>query len=77
VQKVHRQLSEARSRKGLSLDGLRRMAGLKCSVASMSRKLSGKRPLTDREIGRLARALDIEVVVERVKLGASPSEQAA
>ena len=53
------------------------MAGLKCSVASMSRKLSGKRPLTDREIGRLARALDIEVVVERVKLGASPSEQAA
>jgi transcriptional regulator with XRE-family HTH domain len=71
VQKVHRQLDKVRRDKGMSLAALKRLSGLRCSVASISRKLAGKRRLTDREIVAFARALGIEVTHTVVTLGAA------
>lgn len=44
---------------------LKKKSGLRCSIVSISRKLSGRQPLSDREIEALARALDVEVKVSR------------
>ncbi len=56
------QLSEARQRKGMLLEELRREARLKCSADSLCRKLAGKQPMTTREAQDLARALDHRIV---------------
>ena len=55
----------------MTLEALRKKSGLsraplKISVVSLSRKLSGKQPLSDDEIAALARALDKDVTVQRV-----------
>jgi hypothetical protein len=56
------QLRDARLRKGVQLEELRRLAKLDCSADSLCRKLSGKQPLTTEEAESLARALEHEIV---------------
>jgi hypothetical protein len=58
---IHRQLLEAYEEAGLTWDELIRLANLKCSADSISRKLRGKQSLRSGEIERLARALRIQV----------------
>jgi hypothetical protein len=58
---IHRQLMDAYEAKGLTWDELIRLADLKCSADSISRKLRGKKSLRSREIEALAKALRIQV----------------
>lgn len=55
------QLRSAWERSGLTLDQLLKLSGLSIERVSLSRKLSGKRGLRDREIHALAGALGIVV----------------
>lgn len=63
--RAHEPLDRARREQGMSLPELKRASGMRCSIPSLSRKLAGKRRLTDREIERIARALGVEVSFER------------
>jgi hypothetical protein len=56
------QLREARLRKGVQLEELRRTARLDCSADSLCRKLAGKQILTTDEAESLAQALGHEIV---------------
>lgn len=67
----YEQLSQARASKGWTLEKLRKAARLRCSIVSLSRKLSGKQPISDAELASLAAALGLRVEVTRVSLGAA------
>jgi hypothetical protein len=62
---IHRQLLEAVEAQGLTWDQVIRLAALKCSADSISRKLRGKQSLRAKEIESLAKALRIQVVAGR------------
>jgi transcriptional regulator with XRE-family HTH domain len=70
---AHQQLAAARKAKGLTLKRLKKKAGLRCSVVSLSRKLSGQQAMTNAEIAAIARALGepVTVVETVVTLGAA------
>lgn len=66
-------LSAERVKQNMTLGELKRRSGLRCSIVSVSRKLSGRQPISTRELEVLARALGITVRVEHttITLGAS------
>lgn len=59
---IHRQLLEAYESRGLTWDELIRLANLKCSADSISRKLRGEQSLRSWEIEKIAKALRVQVV---------------
>lgn len=59
---IRRQLMDAYEARGLTWDELIRLADLKCSADSISRKLRGKQSLRAGEIEALAKALRVQVV---------------
>lgn len=58
---IHQQLLDAYETRDLTWDELIRLANLKCSADSVSRKLRGKQKLFSYEIEALAKALRVEI----------------
>lgn len=55
---------------GLTLDELRRLSGIKCSVESLSRKLKGTQALRSQESESLAKALRVDVAITQPRAAA-------
>jgi hypothetical protein len=72
---IQQQLSDAFGESGLTLLELKRLADLKCSPDSLSRKLRGRQSLRSGEIEKLAKALRVQVTAG--KPSESKDEQAA
>jgi transcriptional regulator with XRE-family HTH domain len=62
MRSLHQQVRDAWKLSKIDLSELAKLAGLDCTTASLSRKLSGSQPLSTAECEKLAAAMGVNLI---------------